>query len=484
MTAEERSNSDLAGNPDIYFDDTVECSFQQDPRETIKEESVTGQAPATDPAPAPQAPATSDTQKTIQLHASRSSGPSGFEITVSEPIGAGGMAEVDAATQESLNREIALKRPRSDRNTDDVAASLIGEARMLASLDHPNIPPVHQLGFTDDGQPVIVMKRVRGNAWRTLIQDPAHSFWDDEPQFRLKVHLGILQQVCNAVEYAHEKGVIHRDLKTDNVMVGDFGEVYLLDWGVAISLDANGERAADQFSGTLCFAAPEMLSSKTPLTRRTDVYLLGCILHEILTLKLRHKGGKIREVINKALASEPYSYSKEVHPALATIANKATHRDPDQRYGSAREFRKAIEEHLTHYQALDLLNSTREKMEDLEKLYTDKESDRDGFKFHETAYLCRFGFQRAAKMAPKLEGIESGLLRVLELQTRFELDMGRIETAEKIIVLIRKMQPDWKGLASLEAHLQEIKTKLHESNELSTQIQYKLMEELQKKKEE
>ncbi len=123
-------------------------------------------------------------------------------------------------------------------------------------------------------------------------------------------------------------------------------------------------------------------------------------------------------------------------------------------------------------------------MEDLEKLYTDKESDRDGFKFHETAYLCRFGFQRAAKMAPKLEGIESGLLRVLELQTRFELDMGRIETAEKIIVLIRKMQPDWKGLASLEAHLQEIKTKLHESNELSTQIQYKLMEELQKKKEE
>ena len=102
------------------------------------------------------------------------------------------MAEVDAATQRSLDREIALKRPRSDRNTDEVAASLIGEARMLASLDHPNIPPVHQLGFTADGQPVIVMKRVRGNSWRTLIQDSAHSFWDEQPRFQLKIHLGLV----------------------------------------------------------------------------------------------------------------------------------------------------------------------------------------------------------------------------------------------------------------------------------------------------
>jgi len=162
MSGKEPSNPDLNDSSDIYFDETVECSFENDPRETIREESTTGQAPA------PPGPETGDAQETIQLHASRSSGPSGFEVTLGEPIGAGGMAEVDAATQRSLDREIALKRPRSDRNTDEVAASLIGEARMLASLDHPNIPPVHQLGFTADGQPVIVMKRVRGNSWRTL----------------------------------------------------------------------------------------------------------------------------------------------------------------------------------------------------------------------------------------------------------------------------------------------------------------------------
>lgn len=481
MSDEELSKSNIG---DIYFDDTVECSFQQSPRSTIKQESSTGHAPGTGPAPPPEKPGTGNDPKVIQLHASRSSGPSGFKITVSESIGTGGMAEVDAATQDSLNREIALKRPRDDRDTDEVAASLIGEARMLASLDHPNIPPVHQLGFTADGQPVIVMKRVRGNSWRTLLQDPSHSFWSEHARFQLKVHLGILQQVCNAVEYAHEKAIIHRDLKTDNVMVGDFGEVYLLDWGIAIALDENGERETSRFCGTLCFAAPEMLSSTVPLTRRTDVYLLGCILHEILTGELRHKGRNLREVLNKALASKPYSYNEDVHPALAEIANKATHRDPGRRYGAVSEFRKALEEHLSHYQALDLLDSTREKLASLEKLYAEKKMETDGFKFHETAYLCRFGFQRVAKIAPGLEGVEEGLLRVLELQAVFELEMGRVETAGKIILLARRMRPDWDRLANLEAFLEEVETKRHESSELSTQIQYKLMEELQKKKDE
>ena len=358
------------------------------------------------------------------------------------------------------------------------------EERLLANLDHPNIPPIHQLGFTEDGQPLIVMKRVRGNSWRALLQDPTHPYWSDQPGVLLKRHLEILRQVCNAVEYAHEKNILHRDLKTDNVMVGDFGEVYLLDWGVAIELDAKGERKIDQFCGTLCFAAPEMLSSSVPLTRRTDVYLLGCILHELLTLKLRHQGNTLKKLIEKAVASEPYEYNEDVHPALALIANKATHRDPDERYQSAAEFRKAIDEHLAHYQALDLLSSTREKLATLEELYSSREEQADSFKFHETAYLCRFGFQRVAKIAPDLKGTEVGLLRALELQALFELELGKVDTAAKIIQLITSTRPAWEGLKNLETLLKDIETKQHESNELSTQIQYKLMEELQKKKDE
>lgn len=463
----------------VFFDDTVECSFEQSPRNTIKKEPFAeSKDDRTD------APSARGDSNTIELHASRSSGPSGFEITVNEPIGAGGMAEVDAATQDSLKREVALKRPRDDRDTADVAASLVSEARLLANLDHPNIPPVHQLGFTGTGQPVIVMKRVRGNSWRALLQDPSHPYWADQPGVRLKRHLEILGQVCNAVEYAHEKAIIHRDLKTDNVMVGDFGEVYLLDWGVAIELAENGERETNQFCGTLCFAAPEMLSSIIPLTRRTDVYLLGCILHEILTLELRHQGDNLHEVIEKAVASEPYQYNEDVHPTLARIANKATHRDPDQRFQAVADFRKALNDHLAHYQALELLDSTKEKLSSLEKLYRDKEKKPDGFKFHETASLCRFGFQRVAKIAPDLEDTRDGLLRVLELQALFELEMGQVTTASRIIRLIRKTQPGWERLADLDALLKDVETKGHESDELSTQIQYKLLEELQKKKEE
>ncbi|MCH2586759.1 MAG: hypothetical protein MK138_18550, partial [Planctomycetes bacterium] len=225
-------------------------------------------------------------------------------------------------------------------------------------------------------------------------------------------------------------------------------------------------------------------SPDVPLTRCTDVYLLGCILHEILTLELRHQGDNLKEMIDKALVSEPYEYNENVPPALGIIANKAAHRDPDERYQNAKDFRKAIDVHLSHYHAMDLLNSTKEKLASLEELYEKKTTKRQGFKFHEIAYLCRFGFQRVEKIAPDLEGTQAGLLRTLELQVLFELELGQIEAARRIIRLIRDTQPAWERLAALATLLKEVENKQHESNELSTQIQYKLMEELQKRKKE
>ena len=149
MSSADSSRSQPEENTHIYLDETVECSFQQSPRSTIKQGASAGSETIKDH----EQPPTDSPCEKIQLQARRSSGPSGFEITVNESIGSGGMAEVDAATQESLDREVALKRPRADRNTEDVAASLINEARLMANLDHPNIPPVHQLGFHENGQP-------------------------------------------------------------------------------------------------------------------------------------------------------------------------------------------------------------------------------------------------------------------------------------------------------------------------------------------
>ena len=133
---------------------------------------------------------------------------------------------------------------------------------------------------------------------------------------------------------------------------------------------------------------------------------------------------------------------------------------------------------------MDLLNSTKEKLASLEELYEKKTTKRQGFNLHEIAYLCRFGFQRVEKIAPDLEGAQAGLLRTLELQVLFELELGQIEADRRVIRLIRDIQPAWGRLEDLATLLKEVENKQHESNELSTQIQYKLMEELQKRKKD
>src|SRR5678816_383994 len=105
--------------------------------------------------------------------------------------------------------------------------------------DSPNIIPVHALGRDEHGQPLIVMKRVEGVSWRELLLDDEHPGWQSrEPsrEARLVWHLQTLAQLCNAIAFAHSRGIVHRDIKPDNVMIGEFGEVYQLDWGVAVTV--------------------------------------------------------------------------------------------------------------------------------------------------------------------------------------------------------------------------------------------------------
>jgi len=421
----------------------------------------------------------SSEREEIPLYAEEGAVASGFVIKVDEAIGEGGMARVESATQGSLKREVALKRVRPDRYSREYGQALVKEAELMAQLDHANIPPVYQRAYTADGQPLILMKRVRGTAWSTLLHSPEHEFWEENPGDQIKTHLEIFSQVCNAVEYAHSKGIIHRDLKTENVMVGDFGEVYLLDWGVAVELDELGEHRDEDFLGTPCFAAPEMFMRLDPLTRATDVYLLGALLHELLLRQALHEGESLDEVIRSSVLSEPRDYPASVHPALAMVLHKATAREPRDRYESVRKLREAIEDHLDHYQALELLNSTRQELLVLEELYATRH--KDGFRFHQVAFKCGFGFERVAKMAPDIPGVSEGILRVVELQISHELDQGRIEGPLRLLGVLRKMRMEPKRLKALEDRIQEVGSKQQKAGELATQIQYKLLEELQKK---
>ncbi|MEZ4339358.1 MAG: serine/threonine-protein kinase [Sandaracinaceae bacterium] len=252
----------------------------------------------------------------------------GADLEVQGLLGEGGMGRVLLARQHSLRRDVALKTPR-DPDDPGVCASLLAEGATTGMLEHPAIVPVHALGLDTNGQPAMVMKRIEGVAWSALAADPEHAGWEGwsgDPEDRLPGHLQILVQVCNAVHYAHSRGVVHRDIKLDNVLIGRFGDVYLADWGVAGTLGAPGERLC----GTPGYMAPEMVMGGV-IDARTDVYLLGATLHEILTGRMRHEGPLVASALLAAARSEPYAYPASLPRGLTQLVNRACHLDRAER---------------------------------------------------------------------------------------------------------------------------------------------------------
>src|SRR5665647_1872842 len=144
-----------------------------------------------------------------------------------EVIGKGGMGEVVSAHDRRIGRDVALKRLNADAPTEADINRFLREARIQARLDHPAIVPVHELGRDANGRPYFTMKRLTGETLRDQLpkEQPGNQ--------RMLRAFG---EMCLAVEFAHMRGVVHRDLKPSNIMLGDYGEVYILDWGLALSL--------------------------------------------------------------------------------------------------------------------------------------------------------------------------------------------------------------------------------------------------------
>jgi serine/threonine-protein kinase len=170
-------------------------------------------------------------------------------------------------------------------------------------------------------------------------------------------------QLTNAVHFAHSRDIVHCDIKPDNVLIGRFGDVYLADWGVA----ARMTDVETQLRGTPGYMAPELANGGT-LDARTDVYLLGATLHEILTGRMRHEAGTLVEALEAARASPLYVYSAAVPAELATLANQACHVDPEQRPVSAQAFRSALARHLEHRDSAALAGEALSRLAELERL--------------------------------------------------------------------------------------------------------------------
>jgi serine/threonine protein kinase len=287
--------------------------------------------------------------------------------------GQGGLGNVWLAVDEELKREVALKEIRPDRMTHDGAVqAFLKEAQVTGQLEHPNIVPVYQLGESgDDGKPFYSMRLVRGQTLRQAI-DAYHNDAERRDAIGLRRLLTALVSVCNAIGYAHSRGVIHRDLKSANVVLGEFGEVIVVDWGLAKLLgqpDPTEEGGADQtyagvevddpmrtktalgqFRGTPAYMSPEQAQGRTDLVGpRTDVYGLGAILFEILIGQPPHYGKDILALLNRiAHGRTPQAREVEpaVHRALDAICAKAKARKLEERYATATDLARDLEQWL------------------------------------------------------------------------------------------------------------------------------------------
>lgn len=225
---------------------------------------------------------------------------SGTRYRLVGPVGAGGMGAVFEVVDEPLGRRVALKVVDVSLDGEEAAEALLAEARVLAGLEHPGLVPVHDAGRLADGRAFYAMKLVRG---RRLDEALAGSSLPE----RLRVFL----RVCEPVAFAHASGVVHRDLKPSNVMLGAFGEVLVLDWGLARPVAA----AADA-SGTPGFMAPEQAAGG-PVDARADVYGLGALLNVILRIPPAPARPKaLLAIVARAMAPEPGTRYPDV-PALA-----------------------------------------------------------------------------------------------------------------------------------------------------------------------
>ncbi|MDP3274884.1 MAG: serine/threonine-protein kinase [Deltaproteobacteria bacterium] len=357
------------------------------------------------------------------------------DLIVQRVLGEGGMGRVLLATQQSLGREVALKVLKPEVSSASTVQALLSEARIAGSLEHPNIVPIHALGLDTQGRPLLVMKRIEGVSWREVLQDPEHPAWtrllvstDD----KLVASVQVLMAVCDAAQFAHEHGVIHRDIKPDNVMLGRWGEVYLVDWGIAARLAAD---TPTQLVGTPGYMAPEMLSGNVrDLDTRADVYLLGATLHEVLTGTARHAGATLYAALVSALESAPVVYGPEVQAELAALANQATHHDREERPPSAEALRVQLATWLRHRASSRLAEQTRARLSDLATAAQDAAIDAlvPRLAFDRIATECRFAFAQALSTWADNPIAHEGLRTCLTQMLTVALAREHLESAEAL----------------------------------------------------
>ncbi len=309
-----------------------------------------------------------------------------------EEVGRGAMGQVLRATDTKLRRELALKvtpAPR-DKLSREQLARFVEEAQITAQLEHPNVVPIHDIGVDPEGRVYFTMKLIRGQSLEAIFDKRKAGDPETLAEFGLRRLLDVFLDACQAVDYAHARGVVHRDLKPANIMVGDFGEVLVMDWGVAkllghgelpevdatlventaeegdappaktpsvpplsgvTSIRAGKEGLATQLGtviGTPAYMSPEQATGGA-IDERADVYALGVILYEILCGQVPFDHEDPRIILTKHVRERPRPPS-EVNPAaplaLESLALRLLEKEPEQRTLTIRQIRVHVQDYI------------------------------------------------------------------------------------------------------------------------------------------
>jgi len=285
-----------------------------------------------------------------------------------ETIGKGGMGEIVLCVERNTRRQVAMKRmlPTAAGHARS-RARFVEEAQVTAQLEHPNIVPVHELEITDDGTIYFTMKLVKGRSLGEIIQAARNG----EETHSLGELLQIFLKVCDGVAFAHSRGVVHRDLKPANIMVGDFGEVLVMDWGVAriLGRDEIAGGTIVQSSrqdtdlpelhtmdgsvmGSPQYMPPEQAAGEIDkIDHRSDIYSLGAILYEILTLKRPFEGGDARAIMDKVIRGnirppEQRTPERDIPRELSAVAMKCLAKYRGGRYASIPDLQRDVSLYL------------------------------------------------------------------------------------------------------------------------------------------
>jgi serine/threonine-protein kinase len=287
--------------------------------------------------------------------------PPAARLDIENRIGGGGMGSVDIAVDRALDRRIAVKTLHQALRYDDLTVRMfLREARLTALLDHPHIVHVYDIGEREGDELYFSMKLVEGRTLGDLISTLPKGPLDTGTLYEL---LDIVTKVCDALAFAHSRGVLHCDLKPSNVMVGEFGEVYLMDWGIARIMAADSSRRSDfpppstpdptrspsitdnSIIGTPAYMSPEQArGDRASLDARSDVFLLGGLLYEILTRRPPYSTKDNSEVLSLATsctfpAPRKVAGDGAVPAELERIVLRAMARDPAHRYPEVKKLK-------------------------------------------------------------------------------------------------------------------------------------------------